>query len=41
MARVTLWKVAVFGASASCSTEPYYGAGKPDCKATLQAGGRF
>lgn len=41
VAQVTLWKVAVFGASASCTTEPYHGAGKADCKATLQAGGHF
>lgn len=40
-AQATLWDFAVIGASASCTTEPYDGAGKPDCKATLQAGGLF
>jgi hypothetical protein len=40
-AQATLWDFAVIGLSASCSTEPYDGAGKADCKATFQAGGLF
>jgi len=41
IAQTTLWNVVVLGASASCTTEPYNGVGKADCKATLQLGGRF
>lgn len=39
--QVTLWDFVVLGASASCTTMPYEGAGKADCKANLQMGGLF
>ncbi len=41
IAQATFWDFAVVGASASCTTEPYDGADKADCKATLQMGGLF
>ncbi len=40
-AQWTLWDAAVFGISGSCTTEPYDGADKADCKATFQMGGLF
>ena len=39
--QATLWDFAVVGLSASCTTEAYDGADKPDCKATFQMGGLF
>jgi hypothetical protein len=39
--QVTLWDFAVVGGWASCTTEPYDGAGKADCKAMMQMGARF
>lgn len=39
--QATLWDFAVVGAWASCTTEPYDGAGKADCKAMFQMGALF
>jgi hypothetical protein len=41
MGQMTFWDFAVVGISASCTTEPYDGADKADCKATLQMGALF
>jgi hypothetical protein len=41
MAQVTVWDFAVAGISASCTTKPYDGSDREDCKATLQLGGLF
>jgi hypothetical protein len=40
-AQTTLWDFWRVGAAASCTTEPYEAAGKPDCQLSFQMGGLF
>jgi len=41
VAQTTLWDFWRVGAAASCTTEPYEAAGKPDCQLSFQMGGLF
>ena len=41
MGQITLWDFAVIGVSGSCTTYPYDGVDRPDCKASIQMGGLF
>lgn len=41
MGQMTYWDFAVVGVSGSCTTDPYDGVDRPDCKATLNLGALF